>query len=85
MDFTPDFAWALGQLKAGSRVLREGWNGKGMYVFLISGDEWSFTNGKNDNYPLLPFIALKTADGKQVPWQPSQTDILAEDWCAIPD
>lgn len=28
----------------------------------------------------LPFIMMKTADNKLVPWLASQTDILAEDW-----
>ena len=40
----------------------------------------NYTNGINDNYELLPFIALKTVDDKVVPWLASQTDILAEDW-----
>ena len=29
----------------------------------------------------LPFIALKTADNKIVPWTISQSDALATDWC----
>jgi hypothetical protein len=49
-----------------------------MYVFRIA--EWTYTNGKNDNMPCLPFYALKTADGSVVPWLASQTDMLAEDW-----
>ena len=28
----------------------------------------------------LPWIGMKTADDKFVPWLASQTDILAEDW-----
>lgn len=28
----------------------------------------------------LPYIAMKTADNKLVPWLASQTDILADDW-----
>lgn len=74
------FGDAIAALKAGSKVCRAGWNGKGVYVFLVEADEWTFTNGVNDNLPLLPFIALVTADKTQVPWLASQTDILAEDW-----
>ena len=33
-----------------------------------------------DNFEHLPFILMKTADNKLVPWLASQTDILAEDW-----
>lgn len=36
MDQT-DFGWAITQMKAGKKVCREGWNGKGMFVVLMSG------------------------------------------------
>jgi hypothetical protein len=85
-----NFSQALESLKLGSKVQRGGWNGKGMYIFLIGTDlskvgtgGWTYTNGVNDNYELLPFIAMKTADEKVVPWLASQTDILAEDWCIL--
>lgn len=75
-----DIGRAVEELRAGKKVRRAGWNGKGMYVFIVNGSEWTFTNGKNDNFPLLPFIAMKTADDQVVPWLASQTDILARDW-----
>lgn len=82
-----NFGQAIEALKEGKKAARLGWNGKGMYLFLIgvkdSGDYWTYTNGKNDNYPLLPFIAMKTTDDKVVPWLASQTDILGEDWTII--
>jgi len=93
--FTPDeleqdlvsFSEAIEALKKGLRIARDGWNGKGMYLFLIGTDMtqqgiggWTYTNGVNDNHELLPFIAMKTADDKAVPWLASQTDILSEDW-----
>ena len=31
----------------------------------------------------LPWIGMKTADNKFVPWLASQTDVLAEDWCVV--
>ena len=81
------FDVAICLLKEGEKVARKGWNGKGMYLFLIgvsgSNDYWTYTNGKNDNYPLLPFIAMKTADNKVVPWLASQTDMLANDWMVV--
>lgn len=76
-----NFSQALDQIKAGQRVARPGWNGKGMFIFLV--ERWTYTDGKQDNYPNLPFIAMKTADGKVVPWLASQTDILAEDWSVV--
>lgn len=35
--------------------------------------------------PPLPFIAMKTADDKLVPWLASQTDMLADDWVIVED
>lgn len=85
-----NFGEALTALKAGKKVCRTGWNGKGMYLRLIGTDStqpeiggWTFTNGVDDNKELLPFIAMKTADDKFVPWLASQTDVLAEDWMIL--
>ncbi len=72
------FSVALVWIKEGRRVARSGWNGKGMFLFLIT--EWTYTDGKQDNYPNQSFIAMKTADNKVVPWLASQTDILADDY-----
>ena len=84
------FGLAIEALKQGHKVARSGWNGKGMYVFIIGTDSsqpgiggWTYTNGRNDNLPLLPFIAMKTADEKVVPWLASQTDLLSEDWTIV--
>lgn len=74
-------------LKAGKRFARAGWNGKGMFVFLVKGSTF-----KVNREPLLSILGegtevnyhghvdMKTADGKIVPWLCSQTDLLAEDW-----
>lgn len=84
-EFFP-FGTAIEELKVGKKVARTGWNGKGMFLFYISENMnsqiggWTFTNGRCDNYELCPFIAMKTADEKVVPWLASQTDMLAEDW-----
>lgn len=82
-----NFGNALAALKDGHYVSRNGWNGKGMYVFLIGTDafqpgigNWTYTNGKNDNLPLRPFLAIKSINDEVVPWAPSQSDILANDW-----
>ena len=68
-----DFGWAIEQLKAGEKVSRDGWNGKGMWLELQVPDEHSKMS--------LPYIYMKTVDDKLVPWLASQTDMLAEDWC----
>lgn len=82
-DQTMDFGEALRVLKSGGRVAREGWNGKGMHLVLVS--DW---NGKinaefAESFRLLPWIGMKTAQGDFVPWLASQTDIIAGDWMSI--
>lgn len=83
-----DFGTAIQLLKAGEKVARQGWNGKGMYLFLVNGD--AVTQAIDECYgnpaqaesslPVLDAIYMKTADNKLVPWLASQTDMLAEDW-----
>ncbi len=63
---------AIKEMQNGERVLRAGWNGKGMWLALQVPDEHSKMS--------LPYIYMKTADDKLVPWLASQTDILAVDW-----
>lgn len=79
---TLSFGEALKLLKEGKRVSRSGWNGKGMWLFLVEGN-WSYHPVVGVAFPVQPFIAMKTADDKIVPWLASQTDILAEDWGVI--
>lgn len=78
------FGSAIAALKAGGRVARDGWNGKGMWLILVPADAWHTSVGPNaQTVPgahRLPWIAMKTADGGLVPWVASQTDVLAEDW-----
>ena len=31
----------------------------------------------------LPYLEMKTADNKLVPWLASQSDVLAEDWVVV--
>lgn len=76
------FDEALYAARNGHRIARVGWNGKGMFVFEIKA--WTYTDGKQDNFENLPFLAMKTADDKVVPWLASQTDLLAADWVVFP-
>lgn len=71
-DTEPGFGWALDELKAGFKVARQGWNGKGMWLALQVPDEHSKMT--------LPYIYMRTAHGNLVPWLASQTDLLAVDW-----
>lgn len=70
-----NFGGAIMALKAGSRVQREGWNGKGMWLELQRPDAQSKMQ--------QPYIYMSPVDGKLVPWLASQTDMLAEDWLLV--
>jgi len=92
-----DFGDAIKALKAGKRVARTGWNGKGMFwsgndmfLFLVPGSTFSvnrppllgiYPEGTEINYHA--HIDMKTAQDTVVPWLASQTDVLAEDWVEV--
>lgn len=85
-----NFSDALNQLKAGKKLARAGWNGKGMWIAMQKGYPDGIPINKNTaeatGLPegtvcrFLPYLMMKTADNSFVPWLASQTDILAEDW-----
>jgi hypothetical protein len=67
-----DIGVAVEALRAGDKVRRAGWNGKGMWLELQNPDEHSKMT--------LPYVFMSTAQGDLVPWLCSQTDLLATDW-----
>lgn len=79
-----NYEQALAWLKAGKRVQRKGWNGKGMWLILVRAVDWTidlpwYEIGISE-VKKLPWIAMFTADGSLVPWMGSQTDALADDY-----
>jgi hypothetical protein len=74
-----NFGQAIEVLRENKKVARKGWNGKGMHLVLIGAAPTYFNDGGFAG-DMQAFIALKTVQGTYVPWQPSQTDMLAEDW-----
>lgn len=86
------FGEALECLKAGIKVQRDGWNGKGMYIYYVPAAKYptirntlETMNGvfEDGMVPYGAYIAMKTADNIVVPWLASQTDVLSEDWCVV--
>jgi hypothetical protein len=77
------FGDALELLKSGKKVARNGWNGKGMWLKLVSTELAESVAFQYEALNALPWIGMKTADNKFVPWLASQTDVLAEDWVVI--
>jgi hypothetical protein len=79
-----NYGQALHELKAGRKVAREGWNGKGIFIQMQLPDE----NSKMTSpYTFIDTTGLQTdndaAPKSRVPWLPSQTDQLAEDWLDV--
>lgn len=70
------FGEVLDHLKAGKRVTRVGWNGAGMWL------EYIPARGVDLAYLRLSYPVHSKAypEGARVPWAPSQTDMLANDW-----
>jgi len=84
------FGLAIEALKLGNKVARSGWNGKGMFVFLVSGSTFKvsrapllgiFPEGHEINYK--PHIDIKNVDGSISTWVPSIGDVMAEDWVIV--
>lgn len=82
-----NFSQALERIKEGQKLMRSGWNGKGMFVFLVPGSTFLvnrppllgiYPEGTEINF--RPHIDMRDAGGCVVPWLASQTDILADDW-----
>lgn len=73
------FGQATDALKLGQRAARDGWNGKGMYIYLERLQR--VHDGAVTEFE--PCVVM--FDGVQRPgWVPSQADMLAEDWQVDP-
>lgn len=89
-----NFGQALEALKQGKKVARMGWNGKGMYLWVLPATmvkkEWVkdpmllSVFGDRDELSCLPSIRMLTATGEVLTgWLASQTDMFAEDWVEL--
>lgn len=82
-----NFGQALELLKEGKKLARAGWNGRGMFVFLVPGSTFQvnrppllgiYPEGTTITY--RPHIDIKNVDGSISTWVPSIGDVMAEDW-----
>jgi len=78
------FGEAIEKVKAGKRIQRSGWNGKGQYVELATAISYvnslgEIVNAKHDaiGNQALAFVGTS---GVQLGWLASQADMLANDW-----
>ncbi len=85
-----DFSEALKCLKEGMIVTNDKWNGKGMYIFMQPGYPEGVPANENTASAMGieegtvvkvdPYIMMSNAEGKLVPWTPSQMDLFSDGW-----
>lgn len=84
------FGQAIEAAKAGKKVARSGWNGQGMFAYIVPAASYPAQTavakahfGENALVPYRAYWALKTAQGDVATWSPSGSDSLAEDWNVV--
>ena len=82
------FGCAINYAKQGFKIAREGWNGKGMFVYYVPANEYKTTTdvakkefGETVKYNA--YLAIKNVNGTVSTWVPSINDCLAEDWITV--
>lgn len=83
-----NFGDAIAALKSGYKVARAGWNGKSMWLSYLDpymNKQFTLIEKDDAEGTFSPYIGMKTADNKYVPWLASQTDLLSCDWVVITD
>jgi hypothetical protein len=81
-----DFGQALWNLKNGNRIAREGWNGKGMYIYMVPANAYPATTPAakeefgDSLVPYEAYFAIRNVKGTINTWVPSISDLLADDW-----
>lgn len=92
-----NFGQALKELERGKKVARQGWNGAGMFLYLVQGSIVPFEDlrgaaAKHLNQENIPqdavtinwHVDMKAADGViEVGWRPTTRDMFALDWEVI--
>jgi hypothetical protein len=86
------FEDALLHLRVGKKLARVGWNGTGLFIFLVPEEVTQVDSYDRDTSKLVGVYAegvsittaarinMRYANGKIGPWNISHEDILARDW-----
>ncbi len=79
---------AIDACKLGSKIARDGWNGKNMFVYYVPALKLKTVTpvakkefGVEVEYNA--YLVLKTVSGTVSTWVPSINDVLATDWCIV--
>lgn len=89
-DYLMKFDEALDKLLKGSKLTRQGWNGKNQFIYYVPQGSYKPCTkiaeqlvNEQGLVEYKPYIALKTVQDQVVPWTPSISDVLAEDWKVV--
>ena len=88
-DYLMKFSEALDELLKGSKLTRRDWHNIQFIYYVPQGSYKPCTKiaeqlvNEQGLVEYEPYIALKTVQGKVVPWIPSISDVLAEDWMVV--
>lgn len=80
------FSQALELLRRGNAIARAGWNGVGMFAYLVPANAYPASTSAakahfgDELVQYNAYMALKGADGRVSTWAPSTGDVLADDW-----
>ncbi|CAB3972328.1 MULTISPECIES: DUF2829 domain-containing protein [Burkholderia] len=84
------FGLAVEAVKAGKRVARTGWNGKGMFVYFVPAASYPVQTGaakahfgEGSMVPYNAYLAIKNVNDTVSTWVPSVNDCLADDWHVV--
>lgn len=82
------FGQAVEAAKRGLKVSRAGWNGAGMYAYIVPASSYPAQTDVakaqfGEMVPYRAYWALKTAQNDIATWAPSGSDSLADDWQII--
>lgn len=84
------FGEAAEAAKKGKRIARRGWNGQGMFAYIVPAASYPAQTGVAKEHfgekslvPYRAYWALKTAQEDVATWAPSGSDSLAEDWMIL--
>lgn len=84
------FGHVVELLKRGFKCARQGWNGKGMFIYMVDGSNFKVSRPPLDKFYTLgtdieyqPHIDMKYADGTCGVWVASHSDMLMNDWSIV--
>ncbi|MEZ2310766.1 DUF2829 domain-containing protein [Paraburkholderia sp. RCC_158] len=84
------FGMALEAMRMGHRLARVGWNGRGMFVYLVPAAAYPVQTGaakahfgEGSLVPYNAYFAIKNVDDTVSTWVPSVNDCLADDWITV--